>query len=215
MQFSFLPPPDHFKTLAASGQAEFKEKASRFIGYAYPVQDALDVQERIEALRKEHFKATHVCYAYRLGLNATEFRANDDGEPSGTAGRPILGQIDSLELTNVLVAVVRYYGGVKLGTGGLKNAYKYGARLVLDTLPIVEKIVEEPFMITYPYALTNSLRQLLKQLDIEPQRFLQPLEDDAQQRPRLLINVRKSLHEPLRQALDKLEGLEYEQIPSA
>jgi uncharacterized YigZ family protein len=215
MQLSILPAPDFYYTITAPTVAEFKEKASRFIGYAYPVADEAEVRQYLEQLRKEHFKATHVCYAYRLGLAGTVFRANDDGEPNATAGRPILGQIDSAELTQVLVAVVRYYGGVKLGTGGLKNAYKYGAKIAIAAAERVEKIVEEPFELRYSYAQTNELLYLLKQLDLEVAKHLPPAEDDEQHCPRLLLTVRKSLQAALCEGLDKIIDLTYEKLPLA
>jgi uncharacterized YigZ family protein len=215
MQFSILPAPDFYYTISAPTVAEFKEKASRFIGYAYPVADEGEVRQYLEQLRREHFKATHICYAYRLGLAGTVFRANDDGEPNATAGRPILGQIDSAELTQVLVAVVRYYGGVKLGTGGLKNAYKYGAKIALAAAEKVEKIVEEPFELRYNYAQTNELQHLLKQIGLEAAKHLPPDESDEQHCPRMLLNVRKSLQAALCEGLDKIVGLSYEKLPMA
>jgi uncharacterized YigZ family protein len=215
MQFSILPAPDVYTTIAASATAEFKEKASRFIGFAYPVSDEKAVQQCLDALKKEHFKATHVCYAYRLGLLGTQFRANDDGEPNATAGKPILGQIDSFGLTNVLVAVVRYYGGTKLGTGGLKNAYKYGAKIALDAAPKLEVVVEELFEIIYPYSQTNALMHLLKMQNINIQAHLTSQDEAENHSPALRVAVRKSLQADFVAALDKLINVSYEKLPAS
>src|SRR5690242_1989774 len=127
-----------YRTLAANTTGEFKDRGSKFLAYAYPIQTTKDVKEHIQALKKEHPKAVHYCYAYRIGTDGKEFRANDDGEPSGSAGRPILGQIDSSGLTNVLVVVVRYFGGTLLGVPGLINAYKTATMEALAKVPITE-----------------------------------------------------------------------------
>ena len=124
--------PCTYRTLAEPGQAEFKDKGSRFIAFAYPVRTAAEVKNYVDALRQEHHKARHWCYAYRLGTDGFQFRVNDDGEPSGSAGRPILGQIDSAGLTDVLVVVVRYFGGIKLGASGLVRAYTDAVAQTLD-----------------------------------------------------------------------------------
>ena len=124
--------PCTYRTLAEPGQAEFKDKGSRFIAFAYPVRTAAEVKSHVDALRQEHHKARHWCYAYRLGTDGLQFRANDDGEPAGSAGRPILGQIDSFGLTDVLVVVVRYFGGIKLGASGLVRAYTDAVAQTLD-----------------------------------------------------------------------------------
>ncbi len=153
---------DTYLTIAATTIAETKEKGSRFIAYAYFVQSEEAVKEQVEILRKEHFKATHHCYAYRLGTEGKKYRANDDGEPSGTAGRPILGQIDSFGLTNVLIVVVRYYGGTKLGTSGLIAAYKESAKEALHIAEIEEKIVESTLEMRFAYTLLSDVMQFLK-----------------------------------------------------
>jgi uncharacterized YigZ family protein len=132
---------DTYLTIAATSLGEFKEKGSKFLAYAYFVSNESDIKEKLDLLKKEHFKATHHCYAYRLGTDGKNYRANDDGEPSGTAGRPILGQIDSFGLTNLLIVVVRYYGGTKLGTSGLINAYRESAKEALSNAEKIEKII--------------------------------------------------------------------------
>lgn len=141
-----------FKTLAKSvGDVDFKEKGSKFIGFAFPVDDEEEAEEKIKKLWETHPNATHVCYAYRLGIEGETYRANDDGEPSGTAGLPIYNQILSKEITNVLVASVRYYGGTKLGVGGLVKAYKLSAQLVLEEAKIVQKHLKEKYEFEFSY----------------------------------------------------------------
>ena len=130
-----------YKTIASTTQAEFKDKGSRFIAFAYPIQTLEEVKQYVSILKEEHHKARHWCYAYRLGVDGTQFRANDDGEPAGSAGRPILGQIDSAGLTDVLVIVVRYFGGTLLGVPGLIHAYKTAAAEALTVAEVIEKNV--------------------------------------------------------------------------
>ena len=130
-----------YKTIAVPAEAVFKEKRSKFLAFAYPVENEAEIKEKMAFLKKKYHDAQHYCYAYILGADKSAYRMNDDGEPSGTAGRPIHGQLLSKELTNVLVAVVRYFGGVKLGTGGLRIAYKLAAKEVLDNATIITKSV--------------------------------------------------------------------------
>ena len=158
---------DTYQTIAAPSIGEFKEKGSKFLAYAYFVSNESDIKEKLDLLKKEHFKATHHCYAYRLGTDGKQYRANDDGEPSGTAGRPILGQIDSFGLTHVLIVVVRYYGGTKLGTSGLINAYREAAKLALENSIKIEKIIESQIDFSVPYLKMNEVMQFLKQYEIE------------------------------------------------
>src|SRR3954466_15552915 len=132
-----------YTTIAEPGTGDFRDRGSKFLAYAYPVFTPQDIKDRLNALKKEHPKATHHCYAWRLGTDGTQYRANDDGEPSGSAGKPILGQIDSTELTNVLVVVVRYFGGSLLGVPGLINAYKTATAQSLENLPRTEKWIED------------------------------------------------------------------------
>ena len=158
---------DTYQTIAAPSIGELKEKGSKFLAYAYFVSNETDIKEKLDLLKKEHFKATHHCYAYRLGTDGKQYRANDDGEPSGTAGRPILGQIDSFGLTHVLIVVVRYYGGTKLGTSGLINAYREAAKLALENSIKIEKIIESQIDFSVPYLKMNEVMQFLKQYEIE------------------------------------------------
>lgn len=152
-----------YKTLAANTTAEFKDRGSKFLAFAYPILTVQDVKEKVQALKKEHPKANHHCYAYRLGTDGLEYRAVDDGEPSGSAGRPILGQIDSAGLTNVLVVVVRYFGGTLLGVPGLINAYKTATADALANAPFTEKWIEERVDINFDYPVMNEVLHLLKQ----------------------------------------------------
>lgn len=154
----------YYKTIAKEGFAEFKDRGSRFLAFAYPIATVEDFKEKLAALKKEHPKANHHCFAYRLGLDNNLFRVSDDGEPSGSAGRPILGQIDSKGLTNVLIVVVRYFGGTLLGVPGLINAYKTSASLALQVTPEVEKAVEKNYRLHCTYDLLNDVMTILKQV---------------------------------------------------
>ena len=158
---------DHYKTVAGPAHGEYKDRGSKFLAYAFPVYAEEEWQARLEEVRREHPKARHHCYAYRLGLDGNNFRANDDGEPSGTAGRPILGQIDSFELVNILVIVVRYFGGTLLGASGLINAYRESAADALNHAQVVERTVEEIYRITFDYALMSQVMGSIKSLDLE------------------------------------------------
>lgn len=152
--------PDTYHTITGPAEATYTEKRSKFLAFAYPVTSTEEVKEIIAGLNKKYFDARHVCWAYMLGPDRLEFRANDNGEPSGTAGKPILGQINSLELTDVLVAVVRYFGGVKLGTPGLIVAYRQSARLALESAEIVERHQMSVISFTYPYMVMNDVMKL-------------------------------------------------------
>ena len=158
---------DSFHTISGPSTGEFKDRGSKFIAYAWPVRNEEAAMACVEGLRKEHFKARHHCFAWRLGLDGQRFRANDDGEPSGTAGRPILGQIDATGLTDVVVVVVRYFGGVLLGTSGLIQAYRESAAEALRQAMVVEKIVLDFFRFEFDYALMPDVMQALKKLEIE------------------------------------------------
>ncbi len=161
---------DHFKTLRAATQGEYKEKGSRFLAYAFPVSSLEEVEEHLAALKKQYYDARHHCYAYRLGPTGAHWRANDDGEPAHTAGTPILNHLKSLELTNVLCVVVRYFGGTKLGASGLIRAYKAAAAAAITSEDIQEVIQTEECCITYDYAQTNAILRLQDQLGLSPDR---------------------------------------------
>jgi len=156
-----------FYTILSSAEGYYKESGSKFLAFAYPVDSEVEIKEKIELLKKKYFDATHHCFAWILGSDKDRFRAVDDGEPSHSAGDPILGQIRSKNLTNVLVVVVRYYGGIKLGVGGLIHAYKLAAEEALNNAQIVEKEVTEKFQIRYPYDETPEVMKLIKDFDVK------------------------------------------------
>jgi len=148
-------PEDSYLTLAAPAEASLRERSSRFLAYAYPVCSEEEIRERLDALRKRYYDATHHCYAWRLGPRGGRFRSNDDGEPSGTAGRPILGQMLSHGITECLIVVVRYFGGTKLGVPGLIAAYKEAAAAVIAAAGITERTVDRTFRVQFPYEAMN------------------------------------------------------------
>ncbi|UAY52450.1 IMPACT family protein [Ferruginibacter albus] len=154
---------DIYYTIEKSSVAEFKDRGSKFIAYVFPIMSAAECKIHLLQLKKEHSKAVHHCFAYRIGTDGNNFRSNDDGEPSGSAGKPILGQIDSKQLTNVLVIVVRYFGGTLLGVPGLINAYKTATALALQLTPIVQKQVEITYDVQFDYTQMNEVMMVLKQ----------------------------------------------------
>ncbi len=154
-----------FTTISAEGRGDFRDRGSKFLAYAYPIRTAQDVKEKLQALKKEHTKAVHHCYAWRIGTDGSQHRANDDGEPAGSAGKPILGQIDSMGLTNVLVVIVRYFGGTLLGVPGLINAYKTATAESLEGVPKTEKWIEQLFEISFDYPAMGEVLYILKQCE--------------------------------------------------
>ncbi|MBO6078405.1 MAG: YigZ family protein [Bacteroidaceae bacterium] len=158
---------DSYLTVKGEVQAQFVEQRSRFISFIWHVTTADEVKERIAALQKEYYDARHICYAYILGAERTDWRANDNGEPSGTAGKPILGQINSAGLTDVLIAVVRYFGGVKLGTSGLTEAYRLGATQVIEKAEVVTAYVERDVTVLFTYNMMNVVMKAAKDLDVQ------------------------------------------------
>lgn len=152
-------------TIEKPASAEFKDRGSRFIAYAFPIETADDFKRQLQLLKKEHPKAVHHCFAYRIGTDGNNFRSSDDGEPSGTAGKPILGQLDSKEITNTAVIVVRYFGGTLLGVPGLITAYRTAAALVLQVTPIVQKQIEIKHSIEFEYNKMNDVMMVLKQFN--------------------------------------------------
>lgn len=190
---------DLYKTLDfPSEEVLLKEKNSKFFGYAFPVTSEEDVKENLERLRKEHFSARHWCYAYQIGTEKIQYRANDDGEPNNSAGMPIYGQIQSFEVTNVLVVVVRYFGGVKLGVGGLISAYKTAAQMALENATIVEKTINKHFIISFGYAHMNKVMRIIKEKNL--QIVSQKMEMDCE----IEISIRKKNVQNL---LDTFESL--------
>jgi uncharacterized YigZ family protein len=156
---------DYYNTIEKPSIAEYKDRGSKFIAYVFPIADVSEFKEKLAAIKKEHAKATHHCFAYRLGLDGNNFRVSDDGEPSGSAGRPILGQIDSRQVTNVLIIVVRYFGGTMLGLPGLINAYKTAAALALQITPMVQKSVLINYRLQFDYTQMNDVMKIVKKFD--------------------------------------------------
>lgn len=192
---------DTYKTIIAPTEGIYKEKGSKFLSFAIPVSSADEVKEIVKNYRKEYYDSRHVCYAYMLGADRKEFRANDDGEPSGTAGRPILGQINSRELTNILVIVVRYFGGILLGTGGLVVAYKEATTDALNQAEVVEKTVDETISIVFDYVLMNEVMRIIK--DTNAQISSQNFEDQCA----MQLSIRKQDAVLLSSKLAKIYGL--------
>ena len=158
---------DTYKTIAKPAEGSYSEKRSKFLAYAFPVQNEQEVKQRLAEIQKKHWDARHHCYAYILGPNKDAYRLNDTGEPSGTAGRPIYGQLLSKDLTNTLVIVVRYFGGIKLGVSGLQNAYKVAAREALEAAVIEERTVQETYRVTFEYVKMNDIMQILKDPEVQ------------------------------------------------
>ena len=158
---------DLYKTIKLPSEGLFKDKGSKFLAFAYPFENEIELKFLIEPLRKEHFKAVHFCYAYRIGLDRNNFRVNDDGEPSGSAGRPILNVLLSKEITNILVVVVRYWGGTLLGVPGLINAYKSATEEALTNAEIIKKTVNDVYQITFAYVKMNDIMKVVKDFDLK------------------------------------------------
>ena len=158
---------EHYFTIAQSSTAEFKDRGSKFIAYAFPMLEANEIKRHLAEIKKQHPKAVHHCFAYRLGIEGIQFRVNDDGEPSGSAGKPILGQIDSKKLTNTGIIVTRYFGGTLLGVPGLINAYKTSAALCLQMVPILQKPILVNYLLEFDYNAQNEVMQILKQCQCE------------------------------------------------
>lgn len=193
---------DTYLSIASRAEGLFKDNGSRFIALAYPVQTEQEVKEIVSALRKEYHDARHHCYAYRLGYNGSVWRASDDGEPSGSAGRPILGQIDSLQLSDVLVVVVRYFGGIKLGIPGLIRAYKNSTADALESANIIERIAGHWYKLEFPYASLPAVMKVLKDMDLQ-QRNQSFLNDCS-----LEVFVRLTLENNLIQRIEKISKFE-------
>ena len=186
--------------------AEFRDRGSKFLAYAYPLNNVEEVRSFIQTLRTEHPKAVHHCYAYRIGVDGTSYRANDDGEPSGSAGRPILGQIDSAELTNILVVVVRYFGGTLLGVPGLINAYKTVTADALSMAKRIEKNIEFQIRLNFDYTIMNEVMTILKQHEANIFKQEMTLFCDLE------AGIPLSQKEPALQRLEQIYGLTLEVI---
>lgn len=198
---------DTYKTITKPSIGElFKDKNSKFIGYAFPVENEDDIKNRLEEIKKEHHSARHWCYAYQLGTEIITFRANDDGEPNNSAGMPIYGQIQSFDLTNVLVIVVRYYGGVKLGVSGLINAYKTAAKFALEVSEIIEKTINTNFLLKFEYKNMSKVMRLVKENQIEI--LKQKMELDCL----FEISVRKSNASKIFELFNQFFGVEIDEL---
>ena len=189
---------DEFKTIASTSEGYYTEKRSKFLAFAHHVQTVDEVKELLAGYRKKYYDARHVCYAYMLGAERTEFRANDDGEPSSTAGKPILGQINSNELTDILIVVVRYYGGVNLGTSGLIIAYREAAADAISHATIETRQVEEIVKYSFAYPQMNDVTRIVK--DMNPRIISQTYDNTCE----IVLSIRKSEAEQLRNRLKSL-----------
>ena len=194
-------PAFSFQTIQQPGEGLYKEKGSKFLAFAYPVETELEIKERLDLLRKKYFDARHHCYAWMLGPDKNKFRASDDGEPNHSAGDPILGQIRSKDITNVLVVVVRYFGGVKLGVGGLISAYKLAAADALSQVVVIEKEVSEIFSLQYDYDATPDVMKLVKDHDLTIQ------QQEFQERCELHVGVTLKRKEGFLENLRLLKAL--------
>jgi uncharacterized YigZ family protein len=166
-QYNFMSEQLFFNTIEKPSYAEFKDRGSRFLAYAFPIQLANDFKKHQQQLKKEHPKAVHHCFAYRLGTDRNTFRVSDDGEPAGTAGKPILGQLDTRDIINTVVIVVRYFGGTLLGVPGLINAYKSAAAMALQLTPLVQKQVTIDYKLSFDYTRMNDVMMIIKQFGCE------------------------------------------------
>ena len=197
---------DTYKTIIGSSSGIYKEKGSRFVSVAMPISDQVLIKPIIEKIRKEHHDAKHHCYAYMLGHERLIWRVNDDGEPSGTAGRPILGQINSLGLTNIIIVVSRYFGGTLLGVSGLINAYRSAAASALANAKMTEKTVNEYYDITFPFSSLKDVMKVLKEENLGQSEQLFDLEC------RIKLNFRISVKEKVLNRFSRIDGLTYRYI---
>lgn len=198
---------DTYQTIVqASPEILFKEKNSKFYGYAFPVISEEEVKTHLELLKKEHFSARHWCYAYQIGTEKTHYRTNDDGEPNNSAGMPIYGQIQSFEVTNILVVVVRYFGGVKLGVGGLISAYKTAAQMVIQNSEIIEKTIDKHFSLVFGYAHMNKVMRIIKEKNLTV--VSQKMELDCE----IVVATRKKNAQNLRATFEKLYEIQLTEL---
>ena len=193
---------DTYKTIKGNVEGTYSEKRSKFLAFAYHVTSIEEVKTYIAQIQKKYYDARHVCYAYMLGPTRENFRANDNGEPSGTAGKPILGQINSYELTDILIVIVRYFGGIKLGTSGLIVAYRQAAIEALENAEIIEKTVDEDIDIEYDFEAMNKVMKIIK--DLQPQIINQNYDNICT----MTLRIRKGLMPQMKEKLLKIEGLQ-------
>ena len=207
LKFYSILEKDTYKTIdVAKGDALYKEKGSKFIGYIFPVTSEDEIKECIESVKKKHHTARHWCYAWQLGIENIQYRVNDDGEPNNSAGQPIYGQILSKELTNVLVIVVRYFGGTKLGVGGLINAYKTTAKLILDEAKIVVKTIDIHFQLIFEYQYMNKVMRIIKEENLEILHQKMELNCD------FIISVRKKNSQKVKDRFEDLRCLNIKEV---
>jgi len=198
---------DLYKTITKSAEGYVNEKKSKFLSFIFPVSNVDDTKEIIDEFRKKYYDARHICWAYMIGWEREEFRFNDDGEPSGTAGKPILGQINSFELTDVLIIVIRYFGGTLLGTGGLIRAYKEAAADAIANADIIEKTVDDTINIHFEYTILNDVMRVLKQF--ESVKWSQDFKESC----RMQLVIRRSLTPQLTEMLSSIYGVKFEEKP--
>lgn len=195
---------DVYRTIKETAEGEISEKRSKFLAFAHPVKNVDEVKEWVEYYQKKYYDARHCCYAYMLGPERKDFRANDNGEPSGTAGKPILGQINSYELTDILIVVIRYFGGIKLGTSGLIQAYKAAAIEAIETADIIEKTVDEDVTFYFEYPFMNQVMRIVK--EEEPSIVRQGYDNDCS----MTLRIRKGNMSRLKDRLEKVETLRFD-----
>lgn len=204
---------DTYTTIAqATDEVLFKEKSSKFFGYAFPIESEEEVKPIIDQLRKLHPHAVHYCYAYQIGTEKISYRANDDGEPSNTAGAPIYGQIQSFGLTNLLLVVVRIFGGIKLGVGGLITAYKTTAQLVLEDAEIIEKTIDIHFLISFDYKNMNKVMRVIKEKKLDILNQTMEIEDTGIAIGKIEIKTRKKNAEMIFDIFDKLFEIDIKRL---
>ncbi|HLO92185.1 MAG TPA: YigZ family protein [Lentimicrobium sp.] len=189
---------DTYKTIELPSSGIYKEKGSKFLSFAFPVKNETEIKSTLEQIKKEYFDASHHCFAYVIGYDKSGWRINDDGEPSGTAGRPIYGQIQSFDLTNVLIVVVRYFGGIKLGVGGLITAYKVASQDALNNAKIVDRTINEIYRLEFTYEQVNEAMKLVKEFG------LQILESNFDTRSYIVYKIRRNLAQKV---ISKSEGI--------
>lgn len=206
MEREKIPGFDRYKGIAAPSSGIYKDNGSRFLAFAYPIESEAQAKERISQLKREYFDARHHCYAYRIGYDGAVWRANDDGEPSSTAGRPIYGQILSNGLSDIIIVVVRYFGGIKLGVPGLIKAYRSSSADAIANASIIEKVARKTFIVSFGYAQMNEIMQLLKQMQITPEKREFGLDCNVE------IKIPLSEADRFTGAIEKIEGTKISDI---
>lgn len=197
---------DYYYTIERSASAEFKDRGSKFIAFAFPIAGVADFKKQLQGLKEEHPRAAHHCFAFRIGTDGNTFRSSDDGEPSGTAGKPMLGQIDSKQLTDLAVVVVRYFGGTLLGVQGLINAYKTVTALALQTTPIIQKAIEIKYRLQFDYTRMNEAMLIVKKYNCSA------LDQQMELFCTLDIGIPKANHELILLKLKEIRGLEVHEL---